>query len=170
MNQYFNLSKTFQQVALAFQAYATLVTIGFQKNKQVQFGPQYWINLPSQNMQGAISSDAKYISPDANFDSLFEFTKQLQSQAAEYAGLAQEAYRKTTTATSGYQMQLAMQSVITYNKLQIPFYQRGIKQLIQLMIDVYNLQNNEYIINSNKVSVVIDQPSVKINEMDRLLQ
>ena len=55
-------------------------------------------------MQGAISSDAKYISPDANFDSLFEFTKELESQAAEYAGLAVEAYRKTTTATSGYQM------------------------------------------------------------------
>ena len=121
-------------------------------------------------MQGAISSDAKYISPDANFDSLFEFTKELESQAAEYAGLAVEAYRKTTTATSGYQMQLAMESVISYNKLQIPFYQRSIKQLLQLMIDVYNLQNNQYVINSNKVSVVIEQPSVKINEMDRLLQ
>ena len=41
MNEYYNLSKTFQALALAFQAYATLVTQGLDPQVQLPFGPQY---------------------------------------------------------------------------------------------------------------------------------
>ena len=41
MNKYFVLAKTFQAMALAYQSYATLVTIGFNPSDPIPFGPQH---------------------------------------------------------------------------------------------------------------------------------
>ena len=94
---------------------------------------------------------------------MYAASKQYQAQAAQYAGLAADAYRKAQQFNSGYQLQLSMQSLIDFNQQQIPFYQRNIKQLVKLIIKQNNLNNN-YVINQNvDVNIIISNIKVKIN-------
>lgn len=150
-------------MALNFQSYATLITKGFDPKEQIPFGPQFWINLPATSLGGPVDSDAKYITPNAAFDQLYQFSKQLEAQAAQYAGLAADAYRRTTQFNSGYQLELSMQGILDYNTMQIPFYKRGIKQLIFAMISVYNIYNSEKNIQVRDIDVIIPQIKVKQN-------
>ena len=86
-------------------------------------------------MGSAAPSDAKYISPNANFVALYQFSNQLEAQAANYAGLAADVYRQSKQFSSGYQLELSMEQIIDYNILQVPFYNKSIIQLLQLIIE-----------------------------------
>jgi len=50
------------------------------------------------------TSDAKYLTPQANFTAMADYNDSIETQAAQYANLSADAYKKSATYSSGYQM------------------------------------------------------------------
>lgn len=162
INEYYVIAKTYQQFALVYQAIATMITKGLDPKVQIPFGPMTWINLPSNNSITNAQSDAKYITPDANFQSLYAYSEQLQLQATLYAGLSIDAYKKAATYSSGYQLELSKLQVIDYNKQQIRIYTNAFTTLMNMTIDTINLYT-QYILPYDTINIDISLPKTYIN-------
>lgn len=157
MHIYYCIAKTYQAISLAYQAVSTLVTKGIPVNTTIPFGPMYWLDLPKSNGTSVQQSDAKYINPDTDFDSLFKSADYIQSQVAQYANMSLQAYRKASQFSSGYAMQISKSALFDYNKLQIPMFSNAISKLFKIIIDTINIYTNNIIPNI-PVVVVIPQP------------
>ncbi len=160
MNQFYNIHKTFETVALLYQSYSTLVTKGLGKIQNMAFGPQQVLDLPT-NPVGNDQSDAKYISPNTNFDALYKFTDMLQQTAIVYAGLSSDAYKNTAQFQSGWQLELAKLDIINQNRLEQPFYRQSIIELIKMACTVYSYNDPEHQFKAD-LRLVIDFAELKI--------
>ena len=163
MNQFYNVHKTFQTVALLYQSYSTLVTKGLGKTQNMPFGPQQTLNLPV-NTVGADQSDAKYINPNTNFDALYKFTDMLQETAVVYAGLSADAYKNTSQFQSGWQLQLSKLDIINQNKMEQAFYKQSIIDLVKMSAQVFSYNDPQKQFKDNlKIYVDFAQITVKNN-------
>ena len=164
MHQYYVLGKTYQAFALAYQAIATMITKGLDPKAVVPFGPSTWINLP-QSM-GTGQADAKYITPGTDFASMYQFTDQILSQAAAYAGMSAQSFKKASQYASGYALQLSRIDVLDFNSQQIEMYTNRLSTLISMIIDTINIYT-DYNITSD-YSVNISLPETKITYSEKL--
>lgn len=160
LHELYCTAKSFESYALAYQSYATLVTTGMPKDSVIDFGPQFWIDLPSTTLGMNQTYDAKYITPDADFNSLYTYSEQLLNQACTYVGLSADSFRRTAQFSSGFQLQLAKNDLIKYNEMQIPMFESGLKQLIDLMITTFNMFDDQYTLSSNAFTVQIPKLQV----------
>lgn len=160
MHEYYCLSKTFETLAIAYQSYATMITIGMPQNQQIPFGPQFWINIPKGNTGINQNVDAKFITPDANFQALYAYSNQLLEQAAIYAGLSADAYKRNASYNSGYQLAISKNQLFDYNRLQMPMFNMQLTKLVNTVIDTWNIYDPNSSINNNNISIYIPQLSV----------
>lgn len=165
MNQYYNLHKTFETVALFYQSTSTLVTKGIALDKDMPFGPRHTIHLPqvTSNEQ----TDAKYITPDTNFEALYRFTDMLQQMAVVYAGLSSDAYKNTSQFQSGWHLELAKLDIINQNKMEQPFYKTSIVDLVKAICFVWTESDPNTSFKDN-VDVTVDFAQLKVK--DNLLE
>lgn len=161
MNQFYNIHKTFQTVALLYQSYSTLVTKGLSTDANIPFGPQQVLSLPTNPLVGGDQSDAKYISPDTNFDALYKFTDMLQEMAVVYAGLSSDAYKNTSQFQSGWQLELSKLDIINQNKMEQPFYRQSIIELVKMMCKVFSYNDPQKQFKQN-LRIIIDFAQLKI--------
>lgn len=151
-NEYHNIHKSFQSLAVLYQSYSTLVLTNTNISIQdIPHGPSHCIPLKNNGLDSA-SPDAKYITPDTKFSDIKIFIDDFQAHAVQYAGLSAQAYKKTAF-TSGYQMQLAMAQIISKNTSQIPFYNMAIKDICKMIIDTWNIYDDASSIAVGEISV-----------------
>lgn len=166
MHQYYVLAKSYEAMALMYQALATMITKGLPKDQKIPFGPMYWLNLPANNTGIPDESDAKFITPDANFQALYTYSQQLLSAAAEYAGLSAEAFKRSVQYNSGYQMAIAKTALIDYNNMQKDLFVGSMEQLFKIIIDTFNLYNEDYNLSNLPVSIDIPEPAILYNDSE----
>lgn len=165
MNEYYVISKTYQAFAIAYQAIATMVTKGLDPKSVVPFGPSTWIDLPTNMGQG--QSDAKYITPGTDFDSMRKFSQNILQQSSALMGLSAQSYKKAQSFASGYALQLSKTDVMDYNSMQISMWQKALRKLIAMIVDTINIYT-EYNLSNNDISVNITLPEVKISYNEQL--
>lgn len=166
MHQYYVLAKSYEAMALMYQALATMITKGVPKDQKIPFGPMYWLNLPTNSTGLQDNVDAKYITPDANFQALYAYSQQLLSAAAEYAGLSVEAFKRSVQYNSGYQMAIAKTALIDYNNMQREMFINNMEQLFKVIIDTFNIYDTNFNITNIPVSINIPEPAILYNDSE----
>lgn len=170
-NEYYNVAKSYQNLALAYQATATMVSIGMDKQFKIQFGPQNFINIPVDSAtynQNGQQYDIKYINPNTNFDALYKYSQDIENQLASYAGINAQSYRNATNYSSGWHFELSRQDIINQNIMQKPFYNSGLKKLIKCICDTINIYSNLYQMPQNVITQIdFAELSVKSNPLEQ---
>lgn len=166
LNEYYVIAKTYQAFALAYQAIATMITKGLDPKSVIPFGPTTWINLPSN---GISETDAKYITPGTDFQSMFTYSEDILTQATAYVGISAQSYKKTSQYASGYALQLAKVNVNNYNTMQIPTYTKALAQLINMTIDTINIYTSYNINTTNaQYRIKIELPQTMLSYAQKL--
>jgi len=62
-----------------------MVTKGLDPKTVIPFGPSTWIPL---NSMGGMDADAKYINPETDFQSMFDYSANILQQATSYVGIS----------------------------------------------------------------------------------
>lgn len=165
LNEYYVISKTYQAFAIAYQAIATMVTKGLDPKSVVPFGPSTWIDLPTNMGQG--QSDAKYITPGTDFDSMRKFSQNILQQSSALMGLSAQSYKKAQSFASGYALQLSKTDIMDYNSQQISMWQKSLRKLIEMIVDTINIYT-EYNLSNNDITINIELPQVKLSYNEQL--
>ena len=164
LNEYYVISKTYQAFAIAYQAIATMVTKGLDPKSVVPFGPSTWIDLPQNMGQG--QSDAKYITPGTDFDSMRKFSQNILQQSSALMGLSAQAYKKAQSFASGYALQLSKTDVMDYNSMQIQMYTNRLSQLIYIISDTIQIYTDFTV--SPQHTIMIKLPQTKVSYSEKL--
>lgn len=164
LNEYYVISKTYQAFAIAYQAIATMVTKGLDPDSVVPFGPSTWIDLPQNMGQG--QSDAKYITPGSDFDSMRKFSQNILQQSSALMGLSAQSYKKAQSFASGYALQLSKTDVMDYNSMQIQMYTNRLSQLIYMISDTIQIYTDFNV--SPQHTIIIKLPQTKVSYSEKL--
>ena len=160
----YNVGKTLQALAIAYQMYSTLVTIGMPKEQTLEWGVTSWLNLPNEFMDKT-APDAKFITPDAKFNECNQIFENDINALASYAGISAEAYRKQNSSfQSGYAIKLSKADVYEQNELDKVWFTKSIKDLMLIACKVYSEHMNNTLASVKNISVTY--PPVQI-ERDR---
>lgn len=162
LNEYYVISKTYQAFAIAYQAIATMVTKGLDPKAVVPFGPSTWIDLPQNMGQG--QSDAKYITPGTDFDSMRKFSQNILQQSSALMGLSAQSYKKAQSFASGYALQLSKTDVLDYNAMQIQMYTNRLSQLIYIIADTIQIYTDFTVSPQNTIMIKLPQTKVSYSE------
>lgn len=167
MHEYYVLAKTFETVALQYQALASLITKGLPPDQKIKFGPMFWLNLPASATGLNEDYDAKYITPDADFTSMYSYSQQLLQQAAIYAGLSAESFKHAAQYNSGYQLALSKTQLLDYNRMQKDMFNIKMEQLFKVIIDTFNIYNPDYNLSNAPVSIHIPQFNIMYSSAEQ---
>lgn len=165
INKDFNVLKTLQRLAETYQMYSTLVRIGFPSESVTTWGVASVIDIPLREGPGN-QGDAKYISPDTKFKEVDDLMNGDVDNLAAYAGLSNDVFRKKTqTLPSGYALKLSKADVIEQNETEKLFYVPAIRQLLNLMIQIFSYHSPTQTLESIKSDLInIDFQPISIEQ------
>lgn len=137
-----NLRETNLDLALDYQSFSTMVTLGRNEKDPLQLGVTRVLNLQPDPNSGTPPA-AYYITPDAKLEAVSNIIQNKGINAAKAAGLSAESFtRDNSKVNSGYQLRLSKQDILDDNELKKEFYREPIRQLVQNIMDCYTFNSS----------------------------
>lgn len=133
-----NIQLSNLDLALDYQAYATMWTKGWPEGKDLIVGLSRHISLPSDDNAGA---GAGYINPSTDLRQIWEIINSNIEMTAALLGISVDATKSGSQFSSGYQLKLSMQGVQDYNNDKNAIYRESLRDLAQLICactDIYS--------------------------------
>ena len=158
-NENVDLRLTNMSLALDYQAFSLLVTIGLPETQTIAVGVTQRVNIPASSLSGETpqGADAKYITPSPMLSDYWRIINEYIIQIARANGLsAQSVNRDNAGFASGYQLKLSKQDNINRNKLKRQFYLEPMRELIQLMMDCYTKNSTDTFKFPTQADIIID--------------
>ncbi len=138
-----NIQLTNLDLALDYQAFATLVTQGLQ-GKEITVGVTRYISLPEKSYQGTVSDpNAYYINPNVDLRQVWEIIQHRIELTANMMGLSTSSVRNSAEFSSGYQLRLSMLELIDLNDEKRPNYIEPTRETVQNICDCYTHHNQQ---------------------------
>ncbi|MBT3303214.1 MAG: hypothetical protein HN952_06260 [Candidatus Cloacimonetes bacterium] len=165
-NEIVNCELTNFRYMMAFQAFSTLVTVGIDETASIPFGASYNLKLPFDPAETK-TPDAKYITPNPKLKEVWEVINNIILGAAQSVGISADSYLKVNSSfNSGYQLKLSKQDIINRTMGERPFYRPKIKDLINLMLELYT-QNSDKNFTNAQITVDFGELTFDANPKEK---
>lgn len=137
-----NLRETNLDLALDYQSFSTMVTLGRNEKDPLQLGVTRVLNLQT-DPNSTTPPAAYYITPDAKLEAVSNIIQNKGINAAKAAGLSAESFtRDNSNVNSGYQLRLSKQDILDDNELKKEFYREPLRGLVHNITDCYTYNNS----------------------------
>lgn len=151
-----------------YQTFSTLVTTGIDVPVPLYVGPQFHINLTRKSYSTTdIQPDAKYITPEAKINEVWQIICDKAVKCAKRMGLSAQAYTTQASAenyNSGYQLKLSKIDVINKNLLQQPLYIQAIEKLIKVLLITSNIyKHTHFDVDNLDIRINLYKPQIELS-------
>lgn len=132
-----NIQLTSLDIAFDYQAFATLVTRGWEEN-EIKVGVTRYINMPNPSYEPKANADAFYINPNTDLRQVWEIINGRIEFLANLIGVGSQAFKDGAAYNSGYQLKLSKMGVIEHNQGKVRSYTRELRELMNLIGECEN--------------------------------
>ncbi|MDY0218990.1 MAG: phage portal protein [Candidatus Cloacimonas acidaminovorans] len=151
-----------------YQTFSTLVTTGIDTPVPLYVGPQFHINLSRKSYSTSdIQPDAKYITPEAKINEVWQIICDKAVKCAKRMGLSAQAYTTRASAesyNSGYQLKLSKIDIINKNILQQPLYIQAIEKLIKVLLITSNIyKHTHFDVDNLDIRINLYKPQIELS-------
>ncbi len=130
-----NIQLSNLDLALDYQAFATLATEGYPEQNEMIVGLTRHINIPRDSITGQAGGRVYYINPGTDLRQVWEIINNNIEMTANMMGISTASIKQGSEFSSGYQLKLSMQSVIEHNTNKQGFYREALRDLLILIGD-----------------------------------
>lgn len=167
LNRRINLQLTNLDIAIDFQSFSTMVTLGLSDISVIPVGVTRRINIPAQQTSGEVQGDVKYVTPDAKLETVWKIIQESIQWFAGIMGISTESISEGSNFSSGFQLKLSKQGVIDRNTDKQDLYREAVRELCQLVMDTETLYGT--LAFPTEASINIDFADIAV-EVDPLQQ